>query len=194
MVSRNGNSVKEVPKYCVSLDDEDVATAPGRFVGDAFLVELRTLVKRVGCRWSKCLIAGFDSFDRITLVPKTVGASSIELYIYRDTEIGVAAGEGAYFNVPGDTGPSLGSDTVRIVMASVRAIMEGKLVETVYSAGRTKYRYDFTLDTEIGQIALQRVEAPKCLVRLLRGAKKRTVKYRPFSGGSEGAADSSGEG
>lgn len=165
------------PAYCIPLEDESLSS---RGIGELSLRVvhdvLRTL-EQFRCNWVERTVRGYEECVQIALKTDSPGSSGVDLYLYDDGEVGVGAGEGVYFNVPDDVPIPEGTNVPSYVASALRAILEGRLSETIYCRGRTSYRWVFCLDVDGHTITLDRTDVPALLRCFWKTRRIRTVCY-----------------
>ena len=176
-----GTAEERICEYCVPLND-DTIHSPG--MTDSMRAVARAIIDVVAplrCVWTERALIGFAGYVEIVLAVDTPTSSRIELYLYNDDDmVGVAVGEGGYFNVPHDIYPRFTQGITEVVVATVRGIVLGHLEETIYSAGGSPYKWAVTVETDLGVIRVDRTNALKLLCACFKRRSKKTVTYGPY--------------
>ena len=144
------------------------------------------MVDRIGYRRARVRVAlNAGRVHLLTIIPEREACSRISLFLYIDPTptagtVGLLAGSNAYVNIPEDVYPPLPYALPTIVSGAAKAIMEGRLEETIYEAGSVVYRWAFRLPTDLGLISVERFRFSRLLTRLFRRKNKRTIVYPPY--------------
>jgi hypothetical protein len=137
----------------------------------------QTVTTRVG-------FGGIDGLSSSTLIvnfiPRREGAAEMTIYIEPDTSVHIGAGHGTTYSLPHDVWDSRATDVPRFTSQIVRAVVDGKFRETIYTRGVVSIRWESELDVEGVPVSVERTDIGAVLRGILRKRRKREVTYAPY--------------
>jgi hypothetical protein len=136
----------------------------------------------VGCACKQRKLLAFPGYVYVLLQPENTQAATIQIFLYDDGEVGVAAGAGVYFNLPSDLPDPVGVDVATCLAEVVTEIVSGKLSETIYRRRGVVYRWDFSLTLGDREFRLHRTDICRLFTCFWGPRIAVAIRYSPYQG------------
>ena len=117
----------------------------------------------------------------VNFVPRQRGSAEITIYIEPRTPVHIGVAHGTTYSLPHDVWDSRAKDVPKFTEEIVRAVVDGKFRETIYTRGDVPIRWKSQLDVEGVPVCMDRKEVLGSLRRVFRKRSKREVVYPPYS-------------
>ena len=134
----------------------------------------------------RCRETATGRFD-IELIPRAPGAAALTIYLCGvapdscgSSEVVISAGEDIGIDVRDTRYDDPNPDVAELFENIVRAIISGRVRETLHYRGNTMYRSECWVGTCGKPVELDRTNVPKWLSSLGRKRSKKTICYKPY--------------
>jgi len=176
------------------IRDQDCVVLDAAFLAQARLTPFQRRVAEITFRTVDALsptcvtatasLGGRTGLSAGTLVlrflPRREGAAAMTINIEPKTSVHIEVGEGTTYSLPDDVWDPRVKDITGFTEQIVRAVIAGKVRETIVYRGHVPVKWNSEIDIEGGPVSMRRSLLLGMLVGGFRRCRTRDVQYAPY--------------